>query len=144
MSSLYDEAGNATDANKASENTKAEKLIETLEKSGNALKEAPLAGIDEIPSRNYTEGIKLYARLYDPSKLKESDYTAGSWKKYKEAYANAMDVLKKYPTYDPNMARENILKDQADAFQKFRKACYRLSEKRTRYRSSYLVLTTAR
>ena len=130
LSSLYDEAGNPTEANKASENTKVEKLIETLEKSGNALKEAPLAGIDEIPSRNYTEGIKLYARLYDPNKLKESDYTAGSWKKYKEAYANAMDVLNKYPTYDPNMARENILKDQADAFQKFRKACYRLSEKK--------------
>ena len=128
LSSLYDENGNPTDANKASENTKVEKLIETLEKSGNALKEAPLAGIDEIPSRNYTEGIKLYARLYDPNKLKESDYTAGSWKKYKEAYANAMDVLKKYPTYDPNMARENILKDQADAFIDFSKACYGLTE----------------
>ena len=130
LSSLYDENGNPTDANKASENTKVEKLIETLEKSGNALKEAPLAGIDEIPSRNYTEGIKLYARLYDPSKLKESDYTPESWKKYKEAYANAMDVLKKYPTYDPNMARENILDDQNDAFLNFRKACYRLSEKK--------------
>ena len=130
LSSLYDEEGNPTDANKASENTKVEKLIETLEKSGNALKEAPLAGIDEIPSRNYTEGIKLYARLYDPNKLKESDYTPESWKKYKEAYANAMDVLKKYPTYDPNMARENILDDQNDAFLNFRKACYRLSEKK--------------
>lgn len=130
LSSLYDEEGNPTDANKASENTKVEKLIEELEKAGNALKQAPYALLDEIPSRNYTEGIRLYARLYDPSKLKEGDYTPESWKKYKEAYANAMDVLKKYPTYDPNMARENILDDQNDAFLNFRKACYRLSEKK--------------
>lgn len=128
LSSLYDEAGNPTQANKASENSKADKLIEDLEKAGNALKEAPYAVLDEIPSRNYSEGIRLYARLYDPNKLKESDYTPESWKKYKEAYANAMDVLKKYPTYDPNMARENILDDQGDAFSDFSKACYGLTE----------------
>ena len=127
LSSLYDEAGNPTEANKASENSKADKLIEALEKAGNALKQAPV-GMDEIYSRNYSEGIKLYARLYDPNKLKESEYTAESWKKYKKAYADAMDVLKKYPTYDPNMARENILKDQADAFLDFREACYGLTE----------------
>lgn len=128
LSSLYDEAGNPTEANKASENTKAAKLIEALEKAGNALKQAPVAGIDEIPSKNYSEGIKLYARLYDPNKLKESDYTPESWKKYKGAHTSAMDVLRKYPTYDPNMARENILKDQADAFLDFREACYGLTE----------------
>lgn len=128
LSSLYDEAGNPTETNKASENTKTDKLIEALEKAGNALKQAPVAGVDEIYSRNYAEGIKLYARLYDPNKLKESDYTPESWKKYKEAYASAMDVMKKYPTYDPNMARENILKDQADAFRDFREACYGLTE----------------
>lgn len=128
LSSLYDENGNPTDANKASENTKVEKLIEALEKSGKALEEAPVAVHDEIPSRNYTEGIRLYARLYDPNNLKESDYTPESWKKYKEAYANAMDVLKKYPTYDPNMARKNILDDQWATFHNFRKACYGLTE----------------
>ncbi len=44
LSSLYDEAGNPTETNKASENTKTDKLIEALEKAGNALKQAPVAG----------------------------------------------------------------------------------------------------
>ena len=100
LDSLFDEEGNATDANTADRQAEADALVDQIYNSGIADK-YNWSGRVLVHQGLYDEYYTVYeARrqeaqnllsAYDPERLTESDYTAETWSAYTAAY----DALKK-------------------------------------------------
>lgn len=100
LDSLFDEEGNATDANTADRQAEADALVDQIYNSGIADK-YNWSGRVLVHQGLYDEYYTVYeARrqeaqnllsAYDPERLTESDYTAETWSAYTAAY----DALKR-------------------------------------------------
>ena len=84
LEQLYKD-GKPTDENTASKQGEVDKLAAAADAHKLANKEAYAAAYDKYMAAKPEAEALL--KQYDPAKLKESDYTADSWKAYTDAYA---------------------------------------------------------
>ena len=85
MDSLFDKEGNATAANTADKQAEVERLAAAADPHTLVNAERYSTAYQTYRSRE-TEVNSLLS-VYDPAKMKASDYTAASWQAYTDAYA---------------------------------------------------------
>ena len=126
LASLFDKNGNATAENVAANQSKADGYITAMQEAAKGLVDKVNAYV-QPDFDNAVSGIRLYSKLYDPAKLKESAYTAESWRAYKAAYEAAQAALKKFPVFNAEMPG-TVVDEITQAFRDFRNACHGLVE----------------
>lgn len=127
LDSLYDKDGKPTEDNKSQlhPQTELDALVQALQDAKQKLIKR-VSSMYEAGSANALAGITLYAGYYDT--LNEADYTADSWKAYKEAREHALKTAKEHGTFTTTMGTDEIAL-QSQAFNEVRTAYFSLVPK---------------
>ena len=127
LDSLYDKDGKPTEDNKSQlhPQTELDALVQALQDAKPKLVKR-VSSMYEAGSANALAGITLYAGYYDT--LNEADYTADSWKAYKEAREHALKTAKEHGTFTTTMGTDEIAL-QSQAFNEVRTAYFSLVPK---------------
>ena len=124
LDSLYDADGNPTAENDSQKHPQSE-IEAMLQELADARDKLVMRVWSTLKpgSENALAGIALYAGYYDT--LNEADYTADSWKAYKEAREYALKTAKEHGTFTTTMGTDEVAL-QSQAFNKVRAAYFGL------------------
>ena len=124
LDSLYDADGNPTAENDSQKHPQSEieAMLQELADARDKLVTRVWSTL-KPGSENALAGIALYAGYYDT--LNEADYTADSWKAYKEAREYALKTAKEHGTFTTTMGTDEVAL-QSQAFNKVRAAYFGL------------------
>lgn len=127
LDSLYDKDGKPTEDNKSQlhPQTELDTLVQALQDAKPKLVKR-VSSMYKAGSANALAGITLYAGYYDT--LNEVDYTADSWKAYKEAREHALKTAKEHGTFTTTMGTDEVA-FQSQAFNEVRTAYFSLVPK---------------